>query len=94
MALDDRGYAALLLGQWARNHGIHEIRTVLKAALALADEAESGEILGIALEQAVFSQQVTPDAAEQAEPEAAAEEAGDATAEKPAARSRAGRKNS
>ncbi len=77
MTLDNRGYAALLLGQWARNHGIYEIRDVLKAASALAEQATSGEELGIALEQAAILKQApvigkqlpggeTPQAQEQA----------------------------
>lgn len=55
--MDDRGYAALLLGQWARNHGIYEIRDVLAAAVTLAEQATSGEELGIALEQVVVVKQ-------------------------------------
>jgi hypothetical protein len=68
MAMDDRGYAALLLGQWARNHGIYEIRAVLAAAVTLAEQAASGEELGIALEQAAVLKKALVADGDQADP--------------------------
>ena len=52
------GFALLTMGQWCRNHGIHECRAVLNQAASLAAGAESGELLAQALEEAGMAVEV------------------------------------
>ena len=52
------GFALLTMGQWCRNHGIHECRAVLNQAASLAAGAESSELLADALEEAGMAVEV------------------------------------
>jgi|GEM_PF-6240771 hypothetical protein len=58
MPQTNRAFALLTLGQWCRNHGIYEIRDVLAQCSALAEGAESSELLAAALEEASIAADV------------------------------------